>query len=323
MVHRHVMGKEGMTLAAIVSLAMAAVAFFIDTPNTLTGSTGICLPAPSGWGLTPLLGWTLNLILLAATAITLYFVNKEFTIVQGSDTVLMGMFVLMATSNTGISGTLTSSTLLALANLLCLMVLFGCYRKRNSSQELFAIATILASGSMIQYAFIFMMPVYLIGAILLKCFNLKGFIAFLMGIAAPYWICVGFGIVPLSQFTMPTFTNLFDGYATKSGLFFGLLNVAVTVVIGLILALNNMVKLYAGNTQRRLYNMVINLLGLVSALCMLIDFNNMVAYMTTVYMITAVQLGNLFALWTIHKGWVWVLSLSAIYVAGFVMMVYS
>ncbi len=323
MIHRHVMGKEGMTLAAIVSLTMAAVAFFVDTPNMLIGSTGICLPAPSGWGLPPLLGWTLNLILLATTTIALYFVNKEFTIVQGSDTVLMGMFVIMATSNTGISGMLTSSTLMALANLISLVVLFGCYRKRNTSQELFAIATILSLGSMIQYAFIFMMPVYLIGAIMLKCFNFKGFVAFLMGIVAPYWICVGLGIVPLSQFTLPTFTNLFDGYASKSGLFFGMLNVAVTVVIGLILALNNMVKLYAGNTQRRLYNMVINLLGLVSALCMLIDFNNMVAYMTTIYMITAVQLGNLFALWNIRKGWIWVSGLSAIYATGFVMMIWA
>ncbi len=321
MVHRHVMGKEGMTLAAIASLAMAAVAFFIDAPNTLTGSMGICLPSPNGWGMTPLWGWILNLGLLVATASTLYFVNKEFTFVQGSDTVLTGMFVIMAASNTWVSGMLSSSTLMALANLICLVVLFGCYRKRNSSQELFAIATILALGSMIQYAFIFMMPVYLVGAILLKCFNFKGLVAFLMGVAAPYWIAVGLGIVPLSQFTMPTFTNLFDGYDTKSGLFFGLLNVAVTVVVGLILALNNGVKLYAGNTQRRLYNMVINVLGLVSAVCMLIDFNNMVAYMTTIYMITAVQLGNLFALWNIHKGWIWVLGLSGLYVAGFVMMV--
>lgn len=312
-----------MTLAVIVSLTMAAVAFFIDTPDTLTGSAGICLPSPNGWGLTPLSGWGLNLTLLIATAITLYFINKEYTVVQGSDTVLMGMFIIMATSNTCISGMLTSSTLLALANLICLKILFGCYRKRNTTQELFAIATILAAGSMVQYAFIFMMPVYVIGAMMLKCINFKGFIAFLMGIAAPYWVCIGLGIVPLTQFNMPTLTNLFAGYTTKSGLFLWLLNIAVTVVIGLILALNNMVKLYAGNTQRRLYNMVINLMGLVAALCMLIDFNNMVAYMTTVYMITAVQLGNLFALWNIRKGWVWVLSISVIYVAGFVMMVYN
>ena len=232
------MGREGMLLATLVALAMFAVAFFVDTPNTLAGNMGICLPSPNMWGLSPLWGWITNLIFMTVLTVTLFLVNKEFSFVQGSDTVLTGMFIIMASSNTWISGTLSSTLLLALANLICLLVLFGCYRKRNSAQELFVIATILSLGSMIQYAFIFMMPAYLIGAMLLKCFNFKGFIAFLMGIVAPYWVGVGLGIIPLGWFTMPTFTNLFDGYATKSGLFIGLVNVALTVLTGFLLSLN-------------------------------------------------------------------------------------
>lgn len=317
------MGKEGMTLSVLAASAMCAIAFFAGSPNALGGDMGICLPSPNEWGMEPLWGWVFNTALLAVLTVTLYFVNKEFTFVQGSDTVLTGMFLIMATSNTWVSGMLTSSALLALANLICLLVLFGCYRKQNATQELFVIATILSLGSMIQYAFIFMMPVYLIGAIMLKCFRFKGLIAFLMGVAAPYWVGIGLGITPLESFTMPTFSNLFDGYGTKSGLFFGLLNIAVTVVVGLVLALNNGVRLYAGNTQRRLYNMVINVLGLVAAGCMVVDFNNMVAYMVTTYMITAVQFANLFALWNVNKGWVWLLGLSCLYIAGFVMMMTS
>ena len=322
MVHRHVMGREGMLVAIVMSLVMFATAFFADTPNTLAGNMGICLPSPNEWGLSPLWGWITNIILMTVVTATLFLINKEFNFVQGSDTVLTGMFIIMASSNIWVTGTLSSTLLLALANLICLLVLFGCYRKRNSTQEMFVITTILSLGSMIQYAFIFMIPVYLIGAMLLKCFNFKSLIAFMMGIIAPYWVGVGLGIISLEQFRMPTFTNLFDGYATKSGLFFGLLNVAVTVVTGLILALNNSVKLYAGNTQKRLYNTVINVLGLVCAACMVIDFNNMVAYMTTVYMITAVQLANLFALWNIQYGTRWILALSALYILGFVMMVF-
>ena len=249
MVHRHVMGREGMLVAIVMSLVMFATAFFADTPNTLAGNMGICLPSPNEWGLSPLWGWITNIILMTVVTVTLFLINKEFNFVQGSDTVLTGMFIIMASSNIWVTGTLSSTMLLALANLICLLVLFGCYRKRNSTQEMFVITTILSLGSMIQYAFIFMIPAYLIGAMLLKCFNFKSLIAFLMGIVAPYWVGVGLGIIPLEQFRMPTFTNLFDGYATKSGLFFGLLNVAVTVVMGLILALNNSVKLYAGNKR--------------------------------------------------------------------------
>lgn len=314
------MGKEGMTLAVIASIAMASVAFFAEATRPLAGDMGFCLPSPNQWGISPTGGWVINLCLLLATTVTLYFVNKQHTFVQGSDTVLTGMFLIMSASNLWVSGMLTSSTIMALANLLCLWILFTCYRKRNATQEIFVIATILSIGSMIQYAFIFMIPVYLIGAIMMKCFRFKVLVAFTMGLAAPYWVGIGLGILPLESFSIPSFTNLFDGYESKSGLFFGLLNVAVTVITGFILALNNGVKLYAGNTQRRLNNMVINVLGVVAVISMLIDFNNMVAYMATIYMITAVQFANLFALWNIHRGWLWVLSISLLYVAGFVMM---
>lgn len=323
MVHRHVMGKEGMTLATVASLAMAAIAYFIAHPVPLGGDMGICFPSPNGWGISALGGWILNLSTLLITCLTIYALNKEFRIVQGSDTVATGMFLVMVMSNIWVSGTLTSSGIMALANMLCLIVLFGCYRKRNAMQEIFVIGTILSICSMIQYAFIFMTPVYLIGAMMLKCFNFKSFIAYLMGLAAPYWVGVGLGIIPIDSFTMPTLSNLFTGYATKSGLFVGLLNVGVTATVGFMLALTNGMRLYAGNTQRRLYNMVINVLGIAAALCMVFDFNNMVVYMATLYMITAIQLGNLFALQNVHHGSLGLFILSLLYVAGFVVMVVS
>lgn len=321
MIRRHVMGKEGMTLALAAALAMAAVAFFCAAPQSLGGDMGICLPSPNRWGMTPPGGWIFNLSALLVATVTLYFFNKQFTVVQGSDTVLTGMFIFTACSNVWVSGILTSSGIMALANLICLSVLFGCWQKHNATQEMFLIATILAVGSMFQYAFIFMTPVYLLGAMMLKCFNFRCLVAYLMGLAAPYWVAVGLGIVSVDAFTMPTFTNLFDGFASRSGLLVGMLNVAVTAFIGLILAFNNGVRLYAGNTQRRLYNMVVDLLGVACVMCMLLDFNNMVAYMATLYMITAFQLANLFALWHVHRGGLWLFMLSLLYVAAYLIMI--
>lgn len=315
-----VMGKEGLALAMIVALAMFLTAYFAGTPLSLTGQTGLCLPSPNEWGLKFPAGWAINLLIVVAVTVALYFANKKYTFVPGSDTVLTGMFMVMVASNSWMSGMLTTSGMMALANVTCLSVLFGCYRKRNATQELFAIATILSLGCMIQYAFAFMIPVYIIGAIMLKCFSFKALIAFLLGLAAPFWVGVGLGLIPPEAFRMPAITSIFDSTASKSDLFFGLINVAVTVVLGFILALNNAVRLYAGNTQRRLYNAVINLLGFVSVACMAADFNNMLVYLDTIYLITAVQLANLFALWDVNRGWLWLLSLGALYVAGFMLM---
>ncbi|MCM1369175.1 MAG: hypothetical protein NC204_02255 [Candidatus Amulumruptor caecigallinarius] len=320
MTHSHTMGKEGMVPAILASTAMFVVAYFVYTPPP-AGDMGICFPSPNRWELNSLAGWLINLLLAAATTIVLYFTNKEFTLVRGSDTVLQGMFLISAASCPWLSGMLTSSWIIALANLICFTVLFGCYRKRNATQELFLIATILSLGSMIQYAFIFFMPVYIIGAGFMKCLNIKVVLAFVLGVCSPYWVGVGLGIIPISSFSMPALSNLFDNFTPDDNLFFCLLNISITVTIGLLLALNNMVKLYAGNTQRRLNNSFVNLIGLCCVACIILDSGNMPAYFASTYMICAVQLANLFALRNIKYGWIWLLALSIMYITMFSLQV--
>lgn len=320
MTRHNVMGREGMWLAVLAAGAMYAAAYFLDSPVPLLGDLGTCLPSPNKWPIPPIVAWAIDTALMAIATFVLYFFNKEYQLVPGSDTVLPGFFLLMAASNPWISGLLTSSTIFALANITCMAVLFGCYRKRTAAQEMFLIATIISLGSMIQYAFFFLIPVYLIGAMMLRCLGFKGFVAFLMGMAAPYWVGVGMGVIDISWFHYPTFTNLFDGFDTNTDLFIGLITIASTVLVSTILALNNMVKQYAGNTQRRLYNSTMQLLGFVCSVCMVLDFNNIVAYTATVYLVAAFQLANLFALWNIRYGRRWLLLIAILYLISFILM---
>lgn len=315
------MGKEGFALAVIAALAMAAVAFFVDRPASLQADTGICFPSPDKWGFSPFWGWFLNSVILAAVCVALSSLNKEYRIVRGSDTVLPGMFLIMAASNIWVSGMFTSTGIIALANIACIMILFSCYGKYNATKDLFVIASILSAGSMIEYAFLFMMPVYLIGAIIVKCFDIKALAAYIMGLIAPYWIVVGLGIVPIDSISFPHLSNVFGSFASKGDMLFGFLNVGITAFIGFALAFMNSVRFYTGNSRKRGFNAVINLLGGFILLCMIFDFENLLAYLATGYFITAIQLGNLFEGGNIRKGEWWLLGLSALYAAGFVMMI--
>ncbi len=314
------MGRDGLVTAIIASLVMFAGAYFFGADPLRETGMGICFFSPGQWGLSQLESFLASLGLVAAISIALWLWNKKFGFVLGNDTVIIGMFLVMSASNVWLSRSLTTSEIMALGNILCMIILFGCYRRQNATQELFVIATVLAIGSMIQYAFLFMLPVYIIGAMILKCFSFKGFLAMLVGLVAPYWIGLGFGIISPDSFRMPTLTNFFYHYTTHGDFFIVLVNVAVTFLIALLLALNNMVKLYAGNTQRSKYNMVINLWGIVTVMCMLIDFNNLLVYVSSLYVVAAIQLGNLFALWDINRGPIWLIALSALYVAGFMLM---
>ncbi len=321
MIHYQAMSKRGFVAAIVAAIAMSWIAYLTGNPMPLTGQVGVCLPSPNMWPMAGIVSWAVNLGLILLTGISVYFLNKTYSFIPGSSyTVLPGMYMLMTAANPWISGLLTSSTLLALANVLALAVMFSCYRQRNSTQEIFAVATVLSLGTMVQYSFLFFIPAYIIIGLLMKCFHFKEAGAFLLGLIAPYWVGVGLGLIPLENFRMPTFTNLFDGYATQGDLLVGLITIAGTGLIGLVLGLNNWVKLYAGNTHRRLCNGALNVIGVVCILCIIFDSNNMLAYLSTFYLLVAVQLANVFALHSLRRGSIWLLLLCLLYIASFVYM---
>ena len=312
------MPGQGVLFAAIlIAAVMSAVGFFTGPQTQLSGRMGLCLPSPNLWPLIPEVSWTLNLAFIVLTAFGLYLANKAYTFIPNPSIVVISAFVVMCCSNPWISGMLTSSVIMAAVNLYCISLTFGSFKERNASQCFFLIATMLSIGSMFQYAFVFMAPVYIAIGITLKCFRFRELLALLMGLVAPYWVSIGLGLIPPESINIPTFTNLFEGYSSKMELFSGTVNLSVTALFALLFGLNNLVKLYAGNSRRRLFNTSLNLMGIACVAMMAIDFNNMTAYMATFYMIAAVQFANVFALWNVKSWKIWLPVAAALYVGFF------
>lgn len=307
--YREVTGRGGVTLAALMAAAMSACAFFIGTQHPFSGSAGLCFPSVNIWGIPPLPSWLINLALSFGCAFGLTLLNKRYNFVPGSDTLLPAAFLIFTSSIPWMSDILTSSVILAAANLICLGILLSCFRSPNATRQIFIIATILSFGSMIQYAFIFMIPVYIISAVLLKCMRFREAMAMLMGLLAPYWMCIGLGIVSPDSLSPPNFTFLFDNITSKGGLFLSFVSIASVLLISLMLASQNLVQLYAGNSQRRLNTMCINILGFVCVICMLVDYNNITAYIFSAYITAAVSLSDFFALRHIPRPRLWLLGL--------------
>lgn len=310
-------GKTGMVLAAIAAAAMFAAVFFFGPELRLSGELGICLPSPNLWDIDPLWSWAINTALLATITAGAILLNRQYNFIRSTQPVLPAMFLVLAASNPWITDYLSSSTLICFVNLLSLSVLFGCFRQRNATQQMFVIGTFFSIGSMCQYAFLPYIIPYTVGAIIMKAFRLKEFLAMGMGILAPYWVGIGMGIIPLEDFRMPEFTDLFNGFAQARELFVLMLSVGIAIFCGFILALNNSIKLYAGNSRVNALNMTITLVGLTSTLCIIIDFSNMMAYIATLYFSVAVQVANLCALWTIRREWLVVFIPSLVYIGFF------
>lgn len=309
-----------MMLSVIAMLAMTTASFPFKPAERLTGELGICMPSPNLWDINQLYSWLLNTLLTGAVAVGGILLNRTYNFIRSTHPVLPAIFLILAGSNPWLNNHLSSSTLICVINLLALSVLFGEYNSRNATQPVFIIGTLISIGSMFQYAFLPMTAAYIAGAIMMKAFRIKEFLALGMGLVAPYWVGMGLGLVSPDAFNLPEITNLFSDSVKASERYLLAFNVGLTIFIGAILALNNSIKLYAGNSRINALNMTITLLGATCAICICVDFSNMLAYLGTLYFTVAVQIANTCALWHIHKEWLMLLIFSLIYIGLFIAM---
>lgn len=314
-------GKTGLVLAVMAMVAMTAASFVFRPAQRVSGDLGLCLPSPNLWDLNPVSSWIINTVFIGVIAFGAFFLNRTYNFIRSTQPVLPAMFLILAGSNPWINYYLSSSTLICLVNLISLSLLFGCYNSHNATQPMFVIGTLISIGSMVQYAFLPMIVAFVIGAIIMKSFRLKEFMAMAMGLVAPYWVGIGLGLIPIDSFNIPEFTNLFSDFAKASEIFVMALSVGIVAFFGIILALNNSIKLYAGNSRINALNMTITLLGLVAIVCIIVDFSNMLAYLDTLYFSAAVQVANLCALWHLRKEWLVVLVPSVVFIGLFVLMI--
>lgn len=244
-------------------------------------------------------------------ALWLWFINKKYNFVKSPDYTLPSLFMVMASANPLSSGLLSTSTLLLYFWLLAFTILFGCYRQRNATQEVFVVATFLSLGSMIDLAFLLMIPFAFIAAVMLKAMGWKEFLAFGMGLVAPYWVGFGFGWIKPEAlhwfrvhtlFSTPAFTPELIAVAGGIGVFW------LCSAMG---ALGSAVKLYAGNPTPRTQNYTIYLLSVYCLGCMIVNAPQFADYCGVLCLCMAVMFSNTLILNNISRIplWIWIIAL--------------
>lgn len=308
-------------VAAVIALAMLIGTLLFLPEWRLEGQFGLCLPSPNLWHITFPSSWIVNTVIVLGVAPMLLFFNKKFNFVQGAGMALPSAFLVLICGNPLITRYFCASTLLLAFNAIGLWMLAETYDKRNATQDYFVIATLISLGSMVQYAFLPMILVYIIGGVFLKSLRWKEGMAFFLGLVAPYWVGVGMGLIPPQNFRLPEFVNIFTYLGQTTDMAAMLISTGLAFLCCTILSLNNAVLLYAGNSKIRRINNVINTLGYISALCMVVDFNNLTTYVGSLYIWMAVQVGNLFALHRLQRPHLLLWILAALYAAQYFLII--
>lgn len=310
-------GWAGMALASVIAFAMAVIAYMLNPVNILRMQMGLCLDSPDLWQISPILSWILNICVIALIPLILYIINKRYNFIRTTEPTFPAVFLVMATSCPWFTQGLNTSTLLCLVNVACLGIIFSTYDQKNAISQMFIIGLVLGLGSMMQYAFLIMVAVYFLCALFMKVLRFKEMLAFLTGIVCPYWMALGLGLIHLSDFHMPSMISFFSTNNDHPDILFLLLGIGLAVFSGFIITLMNFMKLYAGNSKVSAMNLCVMTLGLALVILIFVDYENITAYVISLYLVTAVQISNICALWDISQQWLVSVVPSILYIALF------
>ena len=271
-------GSAGLLLAALAFLAMAWVAYGQEGGGVLEGSAGLCFPSPNQWALEPMASLGLSVACTGVCVLLLLTLNGRFNVIPGTGVMYATLYLLAQGAVPWVNTALSSANLLLLGTLICTHLLFAQYGRRNAAPGFFVIFSTLAWGAMVQYSFVLVMPLFLVGGVFLNVFRLRELCASVMGILAPFAIVFGLGLADPLQMSWPELTNLFKGFTTPTELLLLMITLGFSALMILLLTASNTIGGRAVGQQHRAGLAFINLLGIATVWYMVFDATNMMAY---------------------------------------------
>lgn len=317
-INRMLAGKGSLALSLLATLVIAIISAAMFSPGPLEGHAGICLPSPNEWKLPGGLSFVLNILLYWIACLGAISLNKRFNFIPGSGVLFASVFMFAALSDPWLNSRLSSSSIVVCVVLACCHLLFGLYGRRNASQEIFFIFSILSWGSMIQYSCVLLMPIFMLGAIFLKVFGVRECLAAILAILTPYWIIFGLGVLPAEALRWPGLTNFFTGFAGNGQLYWLLVANGITATLFLLLLAANSLKAYSLGVRMRALNSFLNLLGIAMIWFMLFDTDNLLAYAATLALAFGFQAGRFFPECRLRRAYLLILLIPVIYITLFI-----
>ncbi len=281
------------------TLMVAGAGLFLLLTGGLTnilppqGDQGICLPSAATWPLPQWAGALTNLALNALIMVMMVVVNKAYNVLRAVTKLQIGLFAMMQAAVPRELLTLNSGTLVALGVISGIFLLFSCYDNPWRVRRVFLAFMILSLGAATQYCFVAFIPVFWIICAQMRIFNLRTFLASVLGLLTVWIILLGFGFVGLADIHAPDITSVFEALNLRSALYL-LLVAGFTTFLLLTSTVLNVMKTIAYNAQARAYNGALTLVAFITIAAMAFNYNNLLAYLPLLNMCASYQITHYF-----------------------------
>lgn len=288
-------GQSFMILCAFALMVATAVALSMGVQPASVESTGLFFTLKGSLFEAGPLSAAVNVLCLFVMGGITLALNKVFSYIRSVTRLFVSAFFLLQLANPAGLVSFNAGTLLGLVTVMLVLPLFASFQDRHSQRNIFLVFAVIAAGSMFHYGFLILIPAFVLGFLNMGVFNLKGLLAMLFGLITPFWIVLGMGIVMPSDFVTPHVDgiwNLTDG----SDLSLTHILASLIAVMGIVLAVMNLMTIMNYRMQTRVYNAFFVFVLVMAIIALCIDFGNVVVYLALLSLMVAVQIAHVHTL---------------------------
>ncbi len=281
-------GRGFVVISSLIALIFAIITLKSGVAPEVTADSGLYISSSNLW-FTPSASFGINIAVIAVTALSMILCNNRFQFIRNFSTLLASGYMILECCNPSTSTTLINGNIIALVTILSISLLYLSYHYPNPLIQ-FTIFLLISICSIFEYGAITLMPIFILGVMQMQSISIKGILAIMIGIITPYWILFGMGIaVPSESFSFDM-VSIFSAKINSANPLF-ITNTAILLVT-FILLIKNMATIYNYPRQERAYNGVITLLTIWVITMIIIDYNNKLTYIPTLYLCCSIQLAH-------------------------------
>ena len=281
----------------VVFAMMAFLAFKSGTYSKLPSiGNGIFYSVGANWANATGTSFMVNLLGMLGVVVLSIMLNKMYSFIRTVTFIFGTMFMVLCLAFPIVCAQFNMGTLLCLVTILGQFVMFSTYQQKAVCQQrVFLVFAGLSFCTFFHYSFFVLVVAFIVGFIQMRGMNFRGVLAMLLGIATPYWILIGMGVINPATAMLPSFGWIWkvlpDGQVplliTMSAIV-GVLAVALVVV--------NMFTILNYRLQLRVYNSFYIVLTILAIIMMLADMGNMFIYIPLLNYCLAIQIAHTFTI---------------------------
>lgn len=288
----------GRVFLALVLAALAVVAVFdagLPGVGAVRDAGGVFLQPAWGFVPAPYGTTVVNVSCIVASMLLLQLLNKVFRILQGVTSAMATAFLLLQLGNVQVlTGPATAGVMCLATTVMCFAV-FASFQQPQSQRAVFFVMALTTLGVLMQWHFLCLVPVMLVGFAIMRALNFRSVLAALVGVATPLWIVLGLGIVGPRNFYWPDISCLWATPVTQADAV-ALVTAAVTVLATIALTAVNMVQTISFKRQMRAYNGFFIVTSLVASALLALDYPHLSLYLPLLHLGLAVQVGHFYTI---------------------------